>query len=379
MTTSGFTGTSWPTPEGSPSEDQGSDFSNETIRLRMVREILGPQVASAPPGWVQLGVEGMDDAALLRLSDTHSLVVASDFVRGSSFYLFRSGHMGYRDVGRYLMGANLSDVAAMGARPIAATTVIRYAETMDDDGFRQVISGIREAAETHGVAIIGGDIGGHSSDVFAATVLGIVETDKALRRSTARPGDLLCVTGVVGRPMTAMLYFLRAQPAGCRLDPVAEEELLVSWRRPCPRLDAGVLLSGHRLATACMDISDGLRASVEQLARASGIGFTVHAEQVPLHPATEVVAAALGADPLHIAWSASVDFELLFTMPPEREPQARSLFAEAGLPLHVIGRAVASEGNRCRYADGHTGPLPGLGWEHQLTDLLAEVLAFARL
>src|ERR1051326_527723 len=192
-----------------------SHISDETVRLRIVHEVLS--AASGPHRASTIGVSEMDDAALIPISSFESLVIASDFIRGSEFYLFQLGHMNYFDVGYYLVIANISDIAAMGAEPRGLTTVVRYSKEMTDEQFRLVFAGIAAAANDNRVEIVGGDIGGYRSDVFAATAFGVIETSKALRRSGARPGDLLCVTGTIGLPISALIYFKETKGAGFSL------------------------------------------------------------------------------------------------------------------------------------------------------------------
>jgi thiamine-monophosphate kinase len=244
-------------------------ISDERARLRMLRNVLGQSSARVS----RIGVKEMDDAALVPLSDSESLVIASDFVRGSEFYLFQLGHMNYFDVGYYLVVANISDIAAMGAQPTGLTTIVRYSKDMTDDDFCLVFSGIAAAADQLGVEIVGGDIGGYRSDVFAATAFGFVETSKALLRSSARAGDLLCVTGSIGLPITALIYFKEMKPRGFRVAPSDEERLLASWRRPAARVKHGLILGREELAHACQDVSDGLKATIEQVGVASGVTF----------------------------------------------------------------------------------------------------------
>src|SRR5438046_1760784 len=100
-----------------------SSISDETFRLSIIKEVLSAEKHLLHE--VEVGVESMDDAALIRISETESLVIASDFIRGSGFFLFEMGYLDYFDMGYYLIAANVSDIAAMGARPMAITTIFR--------------------------------------------------------------------------------------------------------------------------------------------------------------------------------------------------------------------------------------------------------------
>src|SRR5579864_1522870 len=314
-------------------------MSNERSRLAIVTSILGSPLPGREPRDVLIGVHSQDDAAVIRITDDICLVISSDFVRGTGFYLFELGYLDHFDVGYYLVAANLSDIAAMGARPTGMTTVVRYGPGMTDEQFKLVFEGIRSAADHFGITIVGGDIGGYSIDVFAGTAFGFAAPDRVLRRGGAKAGDLLCVTGTVGLPITAVVYFKRAKSLGLTLSDSAEQRLLTSWRRPSPRVMEGTILSEHKLCSSCQDVSDGLKAAIHEISLRSGITFTVYAERLPVHDITKTVADFLKITVPQLAMSASVDFELLFTVPTTARDVCDRLFAKHGLTYTVIGEA----------------------------------------
>lgn len=352
--------------------------SGEAARLEMVRRVFTigerPKASS-----VVLGVEGMDDAALLQIPIGRVIVMASDFVRGSGFYLFQLGYLTYFDVGYYLIVANMSDLAAMGAEPLSVTTIIRYSTEMTDEQFVEALHGIRTAADAYGVEVVGGDIGGYEADVFAATALGVVAPNRALRRCGAKRGDVLCVTGIVGRPITALTYFKKAKDQGLALDPAAESSLLESWRRPVARVRAGEVLSSLGWVSACQDISDGLRATVDQIGHASGVSFRLWGSSIPIDALTSRVADFLETDPISLAMSASVDFELLFTIPRNRVDETETALSSAGCAMTVIGEAKSTGPNQLVVASGESIVLPGVAWDHQTDDYLASIVMRGRL
>lgn len=348
-------------------------FSGEAARLLLIRRILAQAANSSTDTIVQVGVDDLDDAALIRISELNSLVVATDFVRGSQFQLFREGYLSYFDIGYYVIMANVSDVAAMGAMPICLTTIFRYSEHLTDDQFVSVFEGIKAAADKLGVQIVGGDIGSYESDVLSATALGIVETKRALLRKNVRDDDLLCVTGVVGLPITALLYFAEARKLGFKLPADEEHRLLQSWRRPVARVKEGIMLSSNNIASACQDVSDGLRSTIESLSRASGKTFTVYAAQLPIDPATERIASFLGGSALGIAMSASVDFELLFTIARTDVEKCSHQFEELGSDFAVIGEVNSMDRNILVDHRGYETDLPGTPWDHQSGDFLGKI------
>jgi len=348
-------------------------ISGELRRLQMVKAELGNQERGLG-SLVVAGVEAMDDGAILGPTGGKCLVLSTDFVRASGFLLYQQGLLGYFDLGYYLITANASDLAAMGAAPVAAMTVLRYSDTMSDEQFVDAIKGMKAAAEQCGLEIIGGDIGGHSKDVFAATVIGSVDPGRELRRRGASVGDLLCVTGTIGLPITALSYFMKARSRKYTL-PLEDEALLLdSWRRPHARIAEGQILSGSGIVTACQDISDGLKATIDQLADASGVCFQVEAARLPIHRTTTEVANALDTDPIGLAMSASVDFELLFTVKQSGWEQLSGALGAVGCPVVVIGRAIEASGNVLVGPDGRAMKLPGIAWDQQPGDYLTEII-----
>lgn len=348
--------------------------SDEWSRLEMICSTFG-KVKNCDPGHsVIMGVDEMDDAAMIRITATDSLVIASDFVRGSGFYLAEMGLLNYFDIGYYLVIANLSDIAAMGASPSGLTTIVRYSRSMTDDQFKESLRGIRAAADAYGTPVVGGDIGGYSADVFAATAFGFVKTKAALKRSGAQPGDVLCLTGPIGLPISALMYFRDAKPKGMKLSVADEEVLLDSWRRPVARIHEGVLLSTSRTCTACQDISDGLKATIEQLGVSSNIGFVVERSALPIHPSIKRIAEYLHCDDVALALSASVDFSLLFTVARHKLSKCKELFEQQRLSFSIIGEAIAKREFTLQNIDGRRGPLPGVEWKQQTGNYLKSII-----
>jgi thiamine-monophosphate kinase len=344
-------------------------ISDEQTLFGIIKDVLQYGNRSDLP----VGVESMDDCALIKISDSESIAITSDFIRGSGFYLFDLGLLNYYDVGYYLISANLSDLAAVGAKPIGLTTIVRYAD-MDDNDFREVFKGMKDAADKHNAQIIGGDIGGYKADVFAATAFGIVNTEKALLRKNVKDNDLLCVTGTVGKPITALTYFKEVKKMGFSFTPEEEEHILLSWKRPNARIKEGLLLS-NGLGNACQDISDGLKATIEQMSAQSNKTFTIYEDRIPIDPTTFKLAAFLKTDPVQIAISASVDFELLFTIPKEKEKECLLKFEESKLQMTIIGKVNKEGRNILIDRNGNEKQLPGVTWnQQQNSDYLKQII-----
>jgi thiamine-monophosphate kinase len=272
---------------------------------------------------------------VLDVSGDVSVVCGSDYIRGVKFALFELGLLNHYDLGYYVVVANISDIAAMGAQPIGVLTIVRYPPELSDDEFDAVLRGAQDAAGEYGCDVLGGDTGGAERLILSATALGLCERGKALLRSSARPGQIVCLTGSVGAPAAAVVYFTQS-PAGERWDmgPDQQQELLSSWKRPSARVAQGWLLA-----------SEAIDAAVKEVARRTNI------------------------DPLALAMSASVDFELLFTVAAEQLEACRQAFRRAGLPLYEIGETKHGLGAVLRRRDGSITALPGVGWRHQQEDV----------
>lgn len=351
------------------------EISGEQKRLEIVRQILAVQSFQENSIPVQLVVsaEDADDCAVYDLPGNLSLVVGTDFIRGTGFILFEKGLLDYFDIGYYLVIANLSDIAAMGATPIGLTTVVRYNDTLSDVNFRQLLEGIREAASFYNTPIIGGDIGGYVEVVLAATALGITERGKYLQRKGTHEGDILCITGQPGLPGTALVYFTQARDDGLRLSEEEEGILLQSWKRPVAHIQEGKALIG--IVHACQDVSDGVKATVDQLATASNISFRLYETLLPIHEITQKVAGFLKLDPIALAFSASVDFHLMFTIAQQDIDTVKNTFALLNCTLYQIGQAIsATEPSYLVRNDGRKSAVPGIAWQQQLGDVSKTII-----
>jgi thiamine-monophosphate kinase len=352
-------------------------FSDEPTRVsQIMTEFLGGQsgaltaMADGQKARLIIGADDKDDCAAYDLDGPVTLVIGSDYVRGPKFALYEMGLLSNFDIGYYLVAANVSDIAAMGAIPIGVLTVVRYPNDLDDEEFKLIMAGIHQASIDFGTHNVGGDIGQAERIILSGTAIGLAEKGKVLTRSGASAGDLLCVTGPCGMLGAAVAYFPKKESRGWKLPSDTEHELVDSWKRPKARVAAGRILSSKPFATACQDTSDGLKATIQQLATASNVGFDVMADSVPVESPVTDVARLMGVDPLALAMSASADFQLCFTINPDVLDACQHEFAAAGLEFNVIGKATSdSQRNRLIASDGHNSELPGVAWKHQKTDI----------
>lgn len=352
--------------------DLNRTFSDEPTRLdKIVTHVFDAEVGrfstTLPNGSATRildGVTAQDDCAVIQLSGSQDLVIGSDYVRGPKFRLYEAGFLNEYDLGYYLAAANFSDVAAMGARPVGLLTVIRYPHDMDDETFSSVLNGVRDACTDFGAPAIGGDIGGAERLILSGTAMGVCTPGQALLRRGARPGDLLCMTGATGIAGAAMAY-LRTGGTSPEIDLNHRETLLDSWRRPQARVREGICLGESGLVSSSLDTSDGLKAGIENIAAASGVGFRIHEDSIPVRDEVASVCDHLEIDLMSTIMGDSVDFELLFTLPEDGLAELTALFADAGMGFSTIGSATAERELELWAPDGRRRPLPGAAWRHQ--------------
>ncbi|GAA1964557.1 thiamine-phosphate kinase [Amycolatopsis minnesotensis] len=309
------------------------------------------------------GADAQDDCAVFSFSGEQELVVGSDYVRGPKFRLYERGLLTEYDLGYYLVAANVSDVAAMGARPIGVLTVVRYPLDMTDAVFEQVMLGIRDACADHGAPNVGGDIGGAERLILSATAMGVCPPGRSVLRRGARPGDLVCLTAPTGIAGAATEYF-RAGRVSEEIEARYRGSLLASWARPRARTAEGMALGKSGVVTSCQDTSDGLKATLEGIAVASGTGITVFEQELQVPAEVTAVCEFVGKSVLPVVMGDSVDFELVFTMAPERQDAVRAEFDSAGLGFHAIGVVTKEPGVLLEHLSGQRSPLPGKAWRH---------------
>jgi thiamine-monophosphate kinase len=314
-------------------------------------------LARRRPG-TELGIG--DDAALLSVGPT--AVVTQDLLVDGVH--FRRETTSARDLGHKALAVNLSDIAAMGAEPVAALMGLCLPPGRLTGGeVDELYAGMEALAERHGVTVAGGDVTGGPALVLAVAVVGrAAEGAPPVRRSGGRRGDVLCVTGALGASAAGLMLLERPELAGAVPAPVAER-LRAAHLRPEPRIAAGLAL-GAAGARAMLDVSDGVALDAGRLGRASGLRAVVDLESLPLAEGVAAVAAAAGREPRLLAISGGEDYELLAAVPPAAvEAAARAV--PGGLT--AVGRLEeGAPGVVALDAGGAPVELGRGGWEHDV-------------
>ena len=290
------------------------DFIN-SLRRKALRRAGRIARSSFLPSSLILGIG--DDAAVIEQRTGIDTVITADLLVEEVD--FRLTTTRARWLGHKALAVSLSDIAAMGARPRWALLGMGVPSFLWRSGFPELFyEGFFELADLHGVTLIGGDVSRTPERVVIdSIVLGEVARHGAVFRSGARPGDHLFVTGELGgaRLGLGLLERRMYRDAG----PVERQAIEHAIRRqvlPEPRVSWGALLGRERLATAMIDISDGLSSDIAHLCSESGVGASLHEERIPIDHSARYLGGRLRLDPLEAALHGGEDFELLFTVSP---------------------------------------------------------------
>ena len=317
-----------------------------------------------------------DDAAVLKSVAGSDVVVTTDLLVEDIDFHRNTTQPNL--LGHKALAVSVSDIAAMGARPRWALLSIGVPHDVWQSEFLdRFYEGFFQLASRYGVGLIGGDVSRTAEKiVIDSIVMGECLLDREVYRSGAEPGDQIYVTGFLGDAAAG----LRLIERGARLHPQATEEtapfsseegkgdrypvdhLLLRHLKPEPRVGWGLLLGGQQLATAMIDISDGLSSDLNHLCNESKVGALIDASSIPIDQVVKDLSGRRALDPLMLAIHGGEDFELLFTVKPE---------SVAKLPARVDGVSVTRIGEIKNLSDGvqisegsHTWNLEPGGWEH---------------
>jgi thiamine-monophosphate kinase len=328
-----------------------SDLTEAELIAR-IQQQLPPR-----PDWLLVGIG--DDAAVVEPERNRVEVLTVDaLVEGVHF---DRAFVPPDAIGHRALAVNLSDLAAMGATPRLALLSMALPAALPLADFDGLIAGFTALAAAHRLHLAGGNLTHTTGPMMLdVTLLGNVKRRQALRRSGARPGDVLYVSGTLGAAGAGLRMLQernRLPTAEDRADDGVEdtaEHCIARYLRPEPRVRLGTLLSRNRAATACMDLSDGLADAVRQVARASGVGAIIDREALPIAPAARDWLGARGLDPVDVAMSAGDDYELLVAAGPRGGRRLAAATRGAGVPLTRIGVCTAGPEVVVRSVKGDT-------------------------
>lgn len=299
-----------------------------------------------------------DDAAVWKPSRAAESVITTDALVENVHFL-REG-MSAADIGWRALASNLSDLAAMGARPVLATIALGLPRGLGDEWVLDCYRGMAELAIRSGIAIAGGDTVRAQSILLSITAIGEIRPSQRKTRTGARAGDVFAVTGPLGASRAGIEILLD------RPDLVRDARFkaaLDACRRPHARIREGMRFAASRNVHAMMDVSDGLSTDLRRMCAASSVGAEIDAKKIPVAEAARTLASALGAEPLAYALGGGEDFELLVAIAPRAFPTIASRYERMfGRPLFPVG--VATEKRSVLLSDdGGRRDLVATGWD----------------
>jgi thiamine-monophosphate kinase len=302
------------------------------------------------------GLELADDAALLDCAPGRRLVVTADAIVAGVHYLPDDPPA---LVARKLLRVNLSDLAAMGARPLHYVLTTALPAELGPEWLARFAEGLAEDQRRYGIDLLGGDsVRTRGPAVLSLTAIGEVEAGREIRRRGAQPGDLVWVSGTIGDAFLGLELLRGAHPD---LAPEHRDYLVRRFRLPEPRMELGPRLCG--VARAMIDVSDGLLADLGHICETSRAAAIVELDLLPLSPAARAIAEDAPGIRARLA-AAGDDYELLFAGPADAAETIATLSLRLGVRVTRIGRIDVGTGVRLVNADGHQIPLEATGYRH---------------
>lgn len=311
-----------------PTKPSSPISENEIIRL------LRRRFAGRDPS-IEKGIG--DDAAVLRPARAGELWVLTTDLLLEDIH-FRLAETTSQQLGHKSLAVNLSDVAAMGARPRFYTVALGLPRTVSRDWILSFYQGMTELGRRHGAALIGGDMSGSRSAVYICiSMLGETVGRRVLYRGGGKPGDFLYVTGILGRSAAGLKLLEAGRKKGKTR---SEQEAIRAHREPEPRCAAGLWLAERGLARAMMDLSDGLSSDLPKLCAESGAGAEIYTSQLPFFEG----ARGWFPEPLELALHGGEDYELLFAVSPRKAAHLEAIYPRRYPPITKIGRMTSRRG-----------------------------------
>jgi thiamine-monophosphate kinase len=304
-----------------------------------------------------------DDTAVVRPNAGGSLLLTTDLLAEGIH--FRRDTATFEDIGYRAAVANLSDIAAMGGTPQYMLVALAIPPNCTGTNIEQLYKGLMKASRPHGVELVGGDTSASAQGLFITiTMTGHAARERVLTRSSARVGDLIFVTGTLGDSLAGLQLLLNDRGAA-GVAPRDRIYLVGRHRRPTPRVVEGRILARHGLATAAIDLSDGLSGDLAHVCEQSGVGAEIHTAALPLSSACLAYASAQALDPIDLALQGGEDYELLFTVSPRKQARVERLARRVDCRWSCIGVIrPESFGLRLRRPDGTLRRLQITSYQH---------------
>lgn len=303
-----------------------------------------------------------DDVAVLRAIGTRVWLATCDVQVEGAHFLREA--IAPRDLGRKALAINLSDIAATGGTPRFALVSLGLPGDLGVEFMDELYAGLRAEAEIFGVEIIGGNMSRSRLGIFIDVfLLGEAPRENILLRSGARVGDKILVTGTLGDAAAGVALLINRA--------LTTTEAYAAMARthrdtPTPRVREGQLIGAAHVATAMLDVSDGLASDLSHICERSGVSARVFAENLPVADENRILARAAYGDERHFALYGGEDYELLFTAPAaQANALADKITRETDTRVSIIGEILPKDARReLTLPDGRVIPLEARGWDH---------------
>ena len=328
---------------------QNRNPSAQVLGEHRIIQLIQGNLTPMPNLPVPLG----DDVSAVSLDDKHVSVLKTDMLVARTDV---PDQMTLFQAARKALIMNISDFGSKGVQPTAALVALGLPKNFAQTDIEEIAKGLNAVAQEYGAYIIGGDTSQTPELIISISLYGTAEKSALMLRSGAKPGDILAVTGLFGKPAAGLRLLLGdyAASKNCKV-------LLDSVFMPNARLIEGLALSRSGTVSASMDSSDGLAWSLHELARLSNVGFEV--EAVPLAPEAKQFADLNSLDAAELALYGGEEYELVLTVKPQAWSAAVAAVEAAGGQLYTIGR-VTEQKQVVLKTGGTKTPLEMRGWEH---------------
>jgi thiamine-monophosphate kinase len=315
--------------------------------ISKIREFL----SAYPSDWVSLSLG--DDAACISPKPDYDIVTTCDSAVEKRHFLL--SHLTLKEVGRRAMVQNISDIGAMGGIPFGALICLCLPEGFSVEGVMEIYKGLMSELMPFGATIMGGNITKAQSLELHITLLGYVEKGKAVTRKGAKPGDWVLVTGFPGQSFLGLSLLKRGSDEF--------PKLIDAYKNPRHRVFEARALMEKGIASAMIDISDGLFSDLNHICEESKVGAVIELEQLPKGPQVLEASNKLNLNVDQVILGPSDDYELIFTCHKRHISKAEGLFKHLGVPLSRVGYIKEGSGIEILHF-GKKVKLEAMGWDH---------------
>jgi len=339
--------------------DTKKPFANKIGEFDLIAKYFAP-LASKCDGAFSL----LDDGAVLDIATDESVVVTTDCLLEGVHFLSDTSP---KHIATRALGANLSDLAAMGATPRWIFLSLQLPKNQNEQWVSQFATALGQMMDEYGVSLAGGDTVSTTDGAgITITAIGSIKKCSAIKRSGAKPGDEIWVSGTLGDADLG-LGFLKNIHSASSKDSESVNYLINRHHRPEPRVELGKALSQNAIASACIDISDGLIADLGHICTASNVSATINLGDIPLSNAVKKIFAENMDTAQNSALSGGDDYELLFCVDPKNSEKVINLAKTIPVcKIGVVGEKKPGDNSNVRVVDGDGNDVivKSHGWDH---------------